>query len=264
MDKERIKELAENPEFIPGIYNYCDRWCERCPLTSRCMNFALSEEQFSEPDARDMGNKFFWQRLSEAFRLTRELLEDALEKQEIEVDGLHLETAREEERVKQETADSHECSRSAKAYGALVERWFDATEQLFEEKRNDLKMQIQRDFPSIEILKKAASFENTIEIVRWYQHQIYVKIMRAISSKMDEHVMMLDGDLPKDSDGSAKVALIGIDRSIVAWLALRQYLPEHKDNIIDVLVHLDRLRKNIEKFFPNARAFVRPGFDEVL
>ena len=29
--------------FIVGVYNYCDRWCERCPLTSRCRVFA--EEQ---------------------------------------------------------------------------------------------------------------------------------------------------------------------------------------------------------------------------
>ena len=26
--------------FILGIYNDCDRWCERCPLTSRCRAFA--------------------------------------------------------------------------------------------------------------------------------------------------------------------------------------------------------------------------------
>ena len=29
--------------FIVGVYNYCDRWCERCLLTSRCRVFA--EEQ---------------------------------------------------------------------------------------------------------------------------------------------------------------------------------------------------------------------------
>ena len=29
--------------FIVGIYNYCDRWCERCTLAGRCRVFA--EEQ---------------------------------------------------------------------------------------------------------------------------------------------------------------------------------------------------------------------------
>jgi hypothetical protein len=25
-----------NPRYIDGIFDYCDRWCERCPLTHRC------------------------------------------------------------------------------------------------------------------------------------------------------------------------------------------------------------------------------------
>ena len=26
--------------FISGIHNYCDRWCERCEFTNRCSVFA--------------------------------------------------------------------------------------------------------------------------------------------------------------------------------------------------------------------------------
>jgi hypothetical protein len=78
---------------------------------------------------------------------------------------------------------------------------------------------------------------------------------------------MLDEDdisdeFPKDSDGSAKVALIAIDRSISAWGEIRKCFPEAGDKIIDLLVHLDRLRRKTEKTFPSARSFKRPGFDE--
>jgi hypothetical protein len=31
MDKEYMDQLASNPNFIPGIYNYCERWCEHFP-----------------------------------------------------------------------------------------------------------------------------------------------------------------------------------------------------------------------------------------
>jgi hypothetical protein len=31
---------SEDPKHIPGIYNYCDRRCERCPFTSRRLNCA--------------------------------------------------------------------------------------------------------------------------------------------------------------------------------------------------------------------------------
>jgi hypothetical protein len=42
-------------------------------------------------------------------------------------------------------------------------------------------------------------------------------------------------------------------------MALRHFCPSVKMNY-DVLVQLDRLRRQIEREFPDARAFVRPGF----
>ena len=44
MNTERIRELARNPEHVPGIYNRCDRWCERCPDRSKCLVFAMEQE----------------------------------------------------------------------------------------------------------------------------------------------------------------------------------------------------------------------------
>jgi len=66
----------------------------------------------------------------------------------------------------------------------------------------------------------------------------------------------------QDSDGSAKVALIGIDRSIAAWGKLLSYFPEQEDELLDILVHLEKLRRTTENEFPDARAFIRPGFDD--
>jgi hypothetical protein len=31
MDKEYVEQLASDPNFIPGIYNYCDQWREHFP-----------------------------------------------------------------------------------------------------------------------------------------------------------------------------------------------------------------------------------------
>jgi hypothetical protein len=43
MDKEELKKLAADPNHITGIYNYCDRWCERCSFTARCLNYMLKD-----------------------------------------------------------------------------------------------------------------------------------------------------------------------------------------------------------------------------
>jgi len=68
----------------------------------------------------------------------------------------------------------------------------------------------------------------------------------------------------KDSDGSTKVALIGMDRSISAWGEILKFFPDQEKNILGIIAHLDRLRKSTEAEFPDARAFVRPGFDETV
>ena len=69
-------------------------------------------------------------------------------------------------------------------------------------------------------------------------------------------------DWPADHDGSAKVALLGIERSHAAWLDMveRGFLAaaEAEPFIADLVW----LGEQLEITFPNARAFVRPAFDE--
>ena len=60
MDKEELLKRAKDPKYIPGIYNYCDRWYERCQFTSRCLNCKLVEEQFGDLKENDELNEAFW------------------------------------------------------------------------------------------------------------------------------------------------------------------------------------------------------------
>ena len=107
------------------------------------------------------------------------------------------------------------------------------------------------------------SIIDAMEVIRWYQHQIYVKLKRAIQSTQSEkEEPELWVDFPKDSEGSAKVALIGIDRSISAWGSVFDLFPIQEEKILHIIAGLERLCNRIENEFPEARAFVRPGFDE--
>ena len=95
--------------------------------------------------------------------------------------------------------------------------------------------------------------------------QITVKLVRALEGEDEAKEITEDeemNDILKDSDGSAKVALIGIDRSVGAWGELQKHFPAQSDSIMNILVHISNLRANIEGLFPNARRFVRPGFDQ--
>ncbi len=90
--------------------------------------------------------------------------------------------------------------------------------------------------------------------------------MRALSTRNEELLQTAPetSETAKDSDGSAKVALIGIDRSIAAWRLMQLSLPDRAESIVPLILRLARLQNIVQKSFPEARQFVRPGFDQVL
>ena len=106
------------------------------------------------------------------------------------------------------------------------------------------------------------SLKEVVEVINYYQYAITVKLSRAIKSRDSEAKIRLE-DISKDSDGSAKIALIEIDRSINAWSSLLKYFEDEKRDILKIINYLKQIREIAEKEFPDARSFIRPGFDEV-
>ena len=265
LDGEKLSEMARDPRLIPGIYNYCDRWCERCFFTARCLNYAMGREMGEEDgdeELHDLENKKFWEHLHSVFELTKEMVEDMMEKEGIELDAEEMEEFAEEERQREEEAHSHEIAQAAMQYGEMVDRWFETEGEVFKDKGEDLQSRAQMELEGDDPEAEALAIADAVEVIRWYQYQLYVKLMRALEQD-DWEDEETDGDpMQTDSNGSAKVALLAMDRSIGAWGELREYLPEQEESILETLVHLDRLRRKTEKTFPDARKFKRPGFDD--
>ncbi|OGC08401.1 hypothetical protein A2V82_11850 [candidate division KSB1 bacterium RBG_16_48_16] len=261
MTIDDIHKLLRNPNLIPGIYNYCDRWCERCEFTHRCANFSLEEKHFPDSTELDINNARFWEKLGEIFKITLEMVKDFAEKQGIDLESIDREAFENRERELEDKAANFECSYLSKEYIHLVNNWFDSSHDVFNEKVEELKMLDEIGLPNTKLEKEIGDLNDVTNVIRWYQNQIHVKIMRAVSGKLEEE-SEAENDFPKDSDGSAKVALIGIDRSISAWGKMLSHFPQKEDELLNVLVHLERLGRKTEKEFPNARAFIRSGFDE--
>jgi hypothetical protein len=248
MNRDRLKELASDGRFIAGIYNYCDRWCERCPQTSHCLNFSVSAEEFSDPEARDIRNEAFWKKLSEILRDALDLLKEGAEKWGIDIETLDSAEDEENVKAKEVAAENHLLCRVAKRYNQLAEDWFERKETLF--------------FEVVAAAREGVSIEEAIEVIRWYQYFICAKVMRAVRGNIEEKEEGCD-EFPSDSGGSAKIGLVAIDRSIAAWAVIQHYITDGDKGVIDVIAFLDGLRQAVEETFPNARSFIRPGFDEV-
>jgi len=267
MDKERLKMLAGNPRHIPGIYNYCDRWCERCTFTSRCLTYAMEQEDplKDDPEANDIRNKKFWDRIGENFRMTMEMIREDAEKLGIDLDNLpdDPEYAM-KEKEREEAVENHPLTKKAKKYMFAVKKWFEGSERSFKLKADELLQKMVIELKDEDPEKDLELLQDAVDVVKWYFMQIGVKLSRAFSGRISDEQdgWNLDGEFPRDSDGSAKVSLIGIDRSIAAWGTLLQQMPNEEDHVLPLLVLLEKLRTGIEKEFPEARTFKRPGFDD--
>jgi hypothetical protein len=259
------KQRAGEPGYIAGIFNYCDRWCERCAFTGRCLNFALDEqepEEAPEEAPRQESSKgAFWGKLRGTFASTTELLRQIAVESRIGLDSREPPLSSRPASSSAEESVSNACVCSARAYAALADGMLDFAEQAAREQDQQYQLQVEAGIIIARAGDVFTPLQNQIEVVRWYQHQIGVKLQRAVRGRLKAG----DGANPefkRDADGSAKVALIGIDRSISAWAGLRRLVAEREDEILDLLVDLQRLRRAVEHDFPDARDFVRPGFDE--
>lgn len=247
-----IRELADDPNFISGIHNYCDRWCERCTFTARCGVYAVEEaDPDNDPSSHDLNNAAFWQKLSSSFKETQEMISEWAKENGVDLSEEALAPIRELQEKQRKETRRLPLARAAEKYAFDVSEWF------------------EQEFPQSEVISDLLpeSWEaeddvnEYVAVVRWYQFVIAAKVTRGLMSRIDEDDYLSEAD-PRDSDGSAKAALIAIDRSISAWKLMCNLRPEDASSIHRLLVQLETLRAGAEKEFPNGRDFIRPGFDE--
>jgi hypothetical protein len=231
--------------FISGIHNYCDRWCERCTFTARCR--VAEAEAGTTDEERDITNEAFWRNLSNIFAETKTMILEKAEELGIEFEPLGEEEFAAYKKRKNDFTRNQELTE-------LAEKYWKETRQTLEAKDEWLIFSALDDDAQDEMLS----------IIQWYQFFISAKIRRGFHGLLD-----MDGNLDEeelkdsqsDSNGSVKIALIAIDRSIMAWTALMT--EENAQTIAPHIALLKIIKQKTEQKFPSARDFIRPGFDEV-
>jgi len=236
--KDRMHELASNEGNIPGIYNYCDRWCEKCAFTSKCLNYASSKDE-PETDGPEL-----FDYLHNVFEATMLMLEEMMEEA-----GLDPEEMRHMEPAEEPDPKDHPLYMKVHELSFSMHKWLE------EYKPGTVTG------PDFEILpddEKSRRFKEALEVIYFYNFFISAKIFRALIPRNDYEA----DEIQTDSNGSAKIALIAIDRLIAAWSLAMESMMVHEDEILNFLLNLADVRKQTELTFPMARIFVRPGFDD--
>jgi len=239
--KRKIKEIAGRSNIIPGIHNYCDRWCERCAFVSRC-TVGISEFEMDGPEL-DMKNEEFWEHLSMIFQATYEMIAEGAQEMGIDLTESNIEYVKP---VHHETS----AEKTARSYGLRLLKWLEKNDELFVQKTEILKMTNE---------EQVVTFQDAIDVIHWYSLFIAVKIHRATLEPYDFDDEETDR---YDNNGSAKIALIAISRSLEAFAFLYNHLHELEDEVLGFLADLSKIQRMMKKKFPDAMNFKRPGFDD--
>mgnify|MGYP007022262897 CR=1 FL=1 len=250
-----------NNQNIAGIHNYCDRWCERCTFTSRCAIF--EDVARISPEGLDTHNKAFWDRVGQNFAKAKELLHKAAAEAGFDLSSPHPDIVRQIQRDELLEMDSrqHPLALASLEYSRIGHDWLKTQPGMLDRLEN-LKTELTLGIETEEgARRETKTIGESIAVIQWYLIFIHSKLSRALAGKATDDDRGEENDFPRDHDGSAKIALIAIDRSIHAWTALFQILPEHEDHFLKVLSILQKIKTMTIVEFPEAMAFMRPGFD---
>jgi len=204
--------------FIVGVHNYCDRWCERCTLTSHCRVFSMQAEMEASSDSN----------------FTAMFVERPVDEQDLETGPEVRREFTEAETPPHVPLEHRSIESRAWAYTTRTHAWLTAPE------------------------RHARYAYEPYAIVSWFHFFIASKTGRAL-------LVVPEADAESNSydcDGSAKIALIAIERSHAAWLELVERGELSMSDAYPFLADLVWLGEALEWVRPAARAFVRPGLDE--
>jgi hypothetical protein len=230
-------------DHIDFISAYCDRWCERCAYTTRCSAFLAQAAIAMCGDAQEglelaLGTPHPVGR-EQTSRAASDWLADL---ENIEITPAEQAEFNRQERKRETRIADTSIMKLARTCGLLSHRWLMAHQE-------------QLIAGTDPVLREA------LDIAGHDALFISAKLYRALSGR-DRHSDEDEDDHPIQNDwnGSAKVALISLERSEAAW---RTIAAAKTDAIAMTFAdQLRDLRREVENAFPHARSFARPGFDE--
>jgi hypothetical protein len=249
--RQTLDDLVSSGRFIPGIYNFCDRWCERCTLRHKCITYAHEleiKQECNDPETDVIDTEKFWEQIKLSFEVTLDMISEDAKRNGINLEELPI--------VDEPAHVESEVEELADRYGLAMNSWLRDNIQILQAKESQLlKITNNSDI--------AVKFADALEVVQWYCFYIAAKVHRS-QFELEERLKdeADDDDALADNRGSAKIALIAVNRSIEALAVLYPELKEHEDEILKFLQQLSRIKKLLLVAFPTAMEFKRPGFDD--
>lgn len=255
-------------KLIPGIFNYCDRWCERCNYTDRCRLFQSEAERnirhiLNDEDPNDP---------EIVMRDVAESLDDAMAMLEaqMEIEGISKEDLEDDEDddskyfvddFDDEPGEVTESGRIVKTPHPLSvqsDEFYKDVLGLFDK----MKSLFPEDPDSVEPVNNKL-YEN-LKILLWYSPQICVKIRMCVGSKLKIENEKDEDDIEFEVEMmnvNSRIAYTGMEKCLSSLNNIYDSLPDYHDDVLPLLSNIKKIKNEFEKEFPAVHTFKRPYFD---
>jgi len=212
VDKEvdELLEMAKNKRFEPGIYNFCDRWCEKCKDTQKCFLYAQERQRRGRNTTEGKDNGYWLEEVKHSFEITRRMIERNLKEEGIDPQKVLKEKPKghwDDDAGRR--YDRAPCLMKAREYMKEVAIFLDNFHQNRFQYYPQLGMEIGFD-----------DIKEEIEAISWYHTFLPSKIWRTLYEKecfnreKDRHLKELMG---RDLEKFYLLVIKCINKSIEAW-----------------------------------------------
>jgi len=253
----------DTDRFIAGIYNYCDRWCERCRFTDRCRVYDQEQKQLErhllrgeDPDDPAVFMQDVADSLSEALGMLEQMAAESGLENDAEPCLLPIE-------------------RGSDPLAAQAERWGMRVGALLARMRADLpaigqdlagQTDALSDREQGEVIQALEGVRDAYEVLAQYHLLIPVKMARAARGEAKAED---EGDPERspgrwdDALGTAKLVHECLGKAAAALWCAAELSRDWQDEALPLAAEAESLRQQIDRRFPGHPHFRRPGLDEL-
>ena len=259
--------MARQERFIPGIYNYCDRWCERCDYTHRCRVYRDSQRRRDrhgrhgeDPDDLDVA----LQDVSRSFAKARRMLDRWAKANDLDLEEMLAEGSADlAERNAERHAETRPAVLAAKRYMDLCGPLLELLRPAFEQAREDAEGRAALMDVTAEA-DRLAHVRQAFDVLSWDYRLIYVKARRAMECRAEADRQTDDSRefALHDAAGTGHVVRKCLVRSKAALTEIYDWDEALRDRVIELLLTAERVQQAIEEAIPQALEFVWPPKNE--
>ena len=262
-----------NKNFISGIYNYCDRWCEKCFYTDKCFLYRQEAEMQIKRILKDKdgaGVELSAKDIEDSFKETLKLLNDDKDDTQSEASFDDFDIEGEDDSNDDSDFFSNlnntNDDEDVPSFGLrdIKHPLIDLTNNLFNDFSNYYDF-VKVKYPAeVELKDTQSVFQQNLEILGWFTPQILVKSKLCVWSK--KNLEKLDDDFQREIDEdiqnvNCRIAFVGIEKIINALNNILKLKPDLQSETKELLSLAKIIKDLFAAEFPNSASYKRPYFD---